>query len=48
MRNAKSKPVVALASLVAGLLALPAVVFFNAAVGIALLALAVYLIFAAG
>lgn len=48
MSNAKSKSVVAIASLVAGILAMPAVIFFNAAIGIALLALAVYLIFAAG
>lgn len=38
---------VALAALIIGLLAMPAVVFVNAAVGIALLAFAVYLIFAA-
>lgn len=48
MSKGKSKPVVALASLVMGLLALPAVVFINAALGVALLVLAVYLIFAAG
>lgn len=48
MTKDKSKPVVALASLIMGLLALPAVVFFNAALGVALLMLAVYLIFTAG
>lgn len=47
MDNGKLKPVVALASLLLGLLAVPAVLYVNAAVGISLLAFAVYLIFSA-